>query len=298
MTEPLILFVPGKHPKPPAAEHLALLRLAMAGGLRRIAATQANRLERCEQILEVAPWNFSYYAEHRDESRDWPWIELMLEREAASLPEKQQARHWRTRMAGIWIGLADRFPWLIRWIPDPVVRESVADTWRYFCNQNKIACRVREYVKAPLREAFAADREVLVIGHSMGSVIAYDALWELWHEEHNKGLVDFLTIGSPLGSHFVQCRLLGWENGHGRRYPGNIGHWTNIAAEGDLVSLDKTLADDFSGMIGQYVRGDIIDIYENVYTWFRNEDGLNVHRSYGYLVHPEVSRVIAAFLAR
>jgi len=84
-----------------------------------------------------------------------------------------------------------------------------------------IGRRVREIVKAPLRELFGQGRRVLLIGHSMGSVIAYDALWELWHEEHNPGRIDlFLTIGSPLGMNFTQRRLLGRGESGARRYPG------------------------------------------------------------------------------
>ena len=70
---------------------------------------------------------------------------------------------------------------------------------------------MRELLKAPLREMLARGERVLVIGHSMGSVIAYDSLWELTHIEKNPGRADlFLTIGSPLGMvRFTQQRLLG-----------------------------------------------------------------------------------------
>ena len=48
------------------------------------------------------------------------------------------------------------------------------------------------------------------IGHSLGSVIAYDALWDLSHERASGGPVDlFVTMGSPLATHFVRRRLRG-----------------------------------------------------------------------------------------
>lgn len=40
----------------------------------------------------------------------------------------------------------------------------------------------------------------------------------------------------------------------------------------------------------------IRDIHHDVYTAFRNTHGLNPHRCYGYLVHPEVGAVIGRWL--
>ena len=37
----------------------------------------------------------------------------------------------------------------------------------------------------------------------------------------------------------------------------------------------------------------ITDMDESIFNYFRNADGLNVHRSYGYLVNPRVGEVIA-----
>lgn len=37
----------------------------------------------------------------------------------------------------------------------------------------------------------------------------------------------------------------------------------------------------------------IEDHCEGIYNFFRNEEGLNCHRSYGYLVNPAVGKVIA-----
>jgi hypothetical protein len=37
----------------------------------------------------------------------------------------------------------------------------------------------------------------------------------------------------------------------------------------------------------------ITDVNGGIFNFFRNEAGLNVHRSYGYLVNPRVGEVIA-----
>ena len=296
MNNKTILFVPGKHPKPREQEHLHMLRYSLAGGLRRVSASAADRIEQEPDLMGVASWNFSYYGEYRDDSQDWPWIRLMLERGESSEKEKAEARHWHLRLAYLYISIADYLPKLIRFIPQPALRQSVIETYRYFSNIDNAACRVREYVKAPLRKAWDEGKQVLLIGHSLGSVIAYDSLWELYYEEKRTDCADLLTIGSPLGMHFIQHRLQCWHCDKEMRFPGNIHHWVNIAAIGDLVALDSTVADDFSALVKQGSCTDIIDINKNVYNYFRNEEGLNVHRSYGYLVNPEVCKTVARWL--
>ncbi len=131
----------------------------------------------------------------------------------------------------------------------------------------------------------------------MGSVIAFDALWELTHKFTSSAKVDlFLTIGSPLGMSFVQKRLLGNEQESTERYPANIRRWYNISAFGELTALDREFADDFQKMKMLGLVEEIKDYYKGVYNYYRDEQGLNVHRSYGYLVNPVMGQVVADWL--
>jgi hypothetical protein len=135
---------------------------------------------------------------------------------------------------------------------------------------------------------------ILIIAHSMGSVITYDALWELTHIEKNPGQVDlFLTLGSPLGMRFTQKRLRGARERGTQRYPHDIRHWINLTAQGDLTALDPTLRDDYQAMLELGLIESITDVNGGIFNYFRNEAGLNVHRSYGYLANPRVGEVIA-----
>lgn len=98
---------------------------------------------------------------------------------------------------------------------------------------------------APLR-AEIQDRVVqlissetaVLIGHSLGSVIAYEAVCA--HPEWDLSLV---TLGAPLGiRNLIFERLLPRPiNGRGH-YPPGVAAWTNIADAGDLVALVKNLA--------------------------------------------------------
>ena len=127
----------------------------------------------------------------------------------------------------------------------------------------------------------------------LGEVIAYDSLWELHHLEDMQHCVDcLLTIGSPLGMNYVQRRLIGQHDKQAPDYPGNVRSWVNISARGDLVALDPTLANDFGKMIEKNLLESITDHRAGIYNHYRDEKGLNVHKSYGYLVNPVVARTI------
>lgn len=82
----------------------------------------------------------------------------------------------------------------------------------------------------------------VVIGHSQGSMVTYQALMELGKSVE----VDlFVTLGSPLGLPQVTGELKKW---HGKNLPipPGVKRWVNVAREGDIVSADPTLADEYS----------------------------------------------------
>ncbi len=289
-----IIFVPGKNPKPLPAVHRALLWRSLLGGVRQADPELLAALCAAQDSFYIAAWNNLYYHQIRAAQEDIPWIDAMLEKSGPDPQDVREARRWRHRQVRWLYGLADKFPFLISLLPNKVVRNTIRETERYFGNLDGIGEQVRALIKAPLRTMFADGDRVMVIGHSMGSIIAYDALWELWHAERNPGRVDlFLTLGSPLGMQFVQQRLVGFRAAPGRRFPGNIRHWQNAAAQGDLTALDRTLKHDFHPMLEQGLTESIDDLSAGLYTYFRNQDGLNVHRSYGYLAHSQIGRVIA-----
>ena len=289
-----IIFVPGKNPKPLASVHRALLWRSLLGGVRLADPELVAAVRAAQDSFQIAAWNNLYYHQIKDAEEDIPWIDALLEKSGPDPQDVREALRWRRRQVRWLYALADKFPFLIALLSNKVVRDTIRETERYFNNGDGIGEQVRELIKAPLRTMFAQGDRVMIIGHSLGSIIAYDALWELWHAEHNPGRVDlFLTLGSPLGMQFVQQRLVGFREAPGRRFPGNIRRWQNAAAQGDLTALDRALKDDFYPMLEQGLTESIEDINAGLYTYFRNQDGLNVHRSYGYLAHPQIGRVIA-----
>ena len=189
--------------------------------------------------------------------------------------------------------IVDYLPFLLYFTPKDL-RLTAQETTRYFENGSNIACEVRELLKQALRPLLTNNDKVLLIGHSLGSVIAYDTLWELSHLERLPGKIDmFLTIGSPLGMNYVQRRLMGNNLSGKKQYPTNIRRWVNISAVGDITALDQIFADDFAEMLSLGIIDSIEDHCDRIYNFYRNEKGLNCHRSYGYLVNPAMGKVVA-----
>jgi hypothetical protein len=105
-------------------------------------------------------------------------------------------------------------------------------------------------------EAVPKDRTpVIVISHSMGTVIAYDCLANLPECRKIDALV---TLGSPLGIDEVQDKLApGWSRQNGFPRAKVRGDWVNGFDRFDVVAaLDPKLANDFQEN-GQLVINDI-----------------------------------------
>jgi pimeloyl-ACP methyl ester carboxylesterase len=93
---------------------------------------------------------------------------------------------------------------------------------------------VRAGVRQHLLETIERHGATVVIAHSLGSVVAYEALWQAPELP-----VDLLvTIGSPLAlPHIVFPRLQhGPKNGRGACPPG-VARWVNLADPGDLIAI-------------------------------------------------------------
>lgn len=86
----------------------------------------------------------------------------------------------------------------------------------------------------------------VVIGHSLGSVITYEALCEKPAQ-----VTAFITLGSPLGipnAIFDKLTPAPHTGGLGH-WPGAVKQWSNVAARGDIVAAQKKLAPVFGGQL-------------------------------------------------
>ena len=81
----------------------------------------------------------------------------------------------------------------------------------------------------------------VVIGHSQGSMVTYQALMELGG---TFPVELFVTLGSPLGLPQVRSELKKWH-GNDLPIPPGVKRWINVARDGDIVCADQTLADEY-----------------------------------------------------
>lgn len=130
---------------------------------------------------------------------------------------------------------------------------------------------------------------ILLLAHSMGSIIAYDVLRTL--EEHSTLRIKHLvTLGLPLGLPIVSHNI--WEEFREKRTPKMLEQWSNIAVPGDKVALDCHLSDEYKANGKDEKVNDVL-----VHNDYRSPAGVeNTHKSYGYLRTPEVSDLIFEFL--
>jgi len=139
------------------------------------------------------------------------------------------------------------------------------------------------------------DKSIMLVGHSMGSIIAYDVMRDLGRSDDPVSVSHFATIGSPLGLSFVRGKIVEERHYSGRRVrtPSFVtSSWKNFADGKDPVALDSHLSDDYDeNDKGIKVQDDLV---ANNYQSPAGEP--NHHKSYGYLRTPEFSEYVRDFL--
>ena len=90
----------------------------------------------------------------------------------------------------------------------------------------------------------------VIVAHSLGSVVAYEALHRFADQPNWSNVRTFVTLGSPLGIanlifHALRPRPV---KGQGV-WPRRLKRWTNISDDYDVVALQKRLQDFFDGGI-------------------------------------------------
>ncbi len=288
---PLILYIPGLKPKPEYSLHREQIVRCMLEGVRRIDPDTAEEMAEDEHFFDLVSWTYDFYGEHRDINLDLSDIDAVLKKTEPSVADRETATSLQRRtMRSLYLA-ADHLPFLIPHFASEDVELQIRDLRRYARNDDDIAEIIRREVKLRLRAAASARRPILLYGHSMGSVIAYDTLWQLSHESHDELQIDLLlTTGSPLGQRLIQKKLKGFRKEGVGRYPGNIRRWKNIASVGELTAIDMNLKNDFGEMMQLGLLEDIEDLVSLNY--YRMQGMLNVHTEYGYLVNEVTATVI------
>lgn len=291
-----IIFVPGMKPKPPPDLHLHELRRCLAVGLACARPEAARAFMADPSCLTLVSWTHRFYGRYRDLALDSPGIDRILREPEPSAQDLAEIESLERKIRRFVHLLGDSLPLVGRLIARPEMRLTMAEARRYLFDQDGVATDIRSMLETPLTAAWDAGEEVLLIGHSMGSVIAYDTLWELAHVARDPRRVDlFMTLGSPLASRLIRENVRGVGRSGAQRYPTNIRRWENFAAVGEMTALRPRLVRYYGGMVELGLVDSLTD-HVDVYNHFRGDIGLNPHKSYGYLIAPQVAGMIADWL--
>ncbi len=190
---------------------------------------------------------------------------------------------------------------LANWVLEKTMKDLAFyyDESRQIRDRKETIRQARQVLMGELQDALRphADDRVMVIAHSMGSIIAYDVLRDMGRTDQPVRVRDFVTIGSPLGLPHVKGNIYREREHYSKKAPVRTptivtDRWINFADRKDGVALDTHLADDYApNDAGIPVTDDLVI---NDYVGTTGE--ANSHKSYGYLRTPELSRCVAEFL--
>ncbi|MEV2248775.1 caspase family protein [Streptomyces sp. NPDC049970] len=130
-------------------------------------------------------------------------------------------------------------------------------------------------VIARVHRVFTEARPGVILAHSLGSVVAYDALWQ----EPYPQVEVLVTMGSPLAMSSVRDRLMSPELGR----PPGVKKWVDIASTGDVVAVPiNGMTRHFGGVEGKRIDTTV----------------LPSHTVASYLQSTEVAFILAGLLRR
>jgi len=316
-----IIFIHGRDTKPRFEEKNRLVRASLINGLRRIDPTCASNLEEGRVRFTLC-----YYGDitnrimlKRDPSLknrlvqyDGEWYEHDGHYDPAltRLFARPAERHTKADYEEpITTERNDRLFHELARVASPVLSlfgiegllltKMFPDLKEYLTKQ-VVASEIRDRLEAVLKKALLAGDDIALIAHSMGTIVAYDVLWKFSRLSHYRELAEnrvtlWLTLGSPLGDPAIRKSLIDAREAQENWYPANVSAWVNVSATDDFVAHDCDVKDDYREMLDRRLVRSIDDI-SGIHTFYTGRDGSNPHKVYGYLNHPAVARMVAAWM--
>ncbi len=306
-----IVLVHGRGCKPAASDYLELMNETITAGLE----------QDWPEVLEAWADTSKFLAYYGDLSNEFLQSQGRIYDEALDINDLKNALYeLKTvdRKKGFGVAKYDRLPGKSAYrefavsVFAPLVaalglgkrlisggQKDLAEYWSLdSAYRDAVLRRVRDTIETVLDNY----ERVVVLCHGTGSIVTFDALWQLSHEpEHNEALKDakvdvLLSVGSPLGDTLVRHQLLGRDREGRECYPTNVLAWHNVSAEDDYMSHDNTVADDFKAMLSQRQISSIRDYH--IYNMTVRYGRSNPHNILGYLIHPRVAKILADWIAQ
>lgn len=133
-------------------------------------------------------------------------------------------QNWRWVLAII--RTLDRVPGL----DGDMIERGLRDVWIYLERAS-----VRQRINAIVEPAFDTDLPIVVVAHSLGSIVAYDII----RDRSSGSIPQLVTVGSPLGLKIAREALAPI------RHPAVVQHWFNARDTRDVVALYPLTAAHF-----------------------------------------------------
>jgi len=184
-------------------------------------------------------------------------------------------------------------------ITDSIIHKYFSDLDTYYTeeciDENDMKCEAHLVIRERLIKVLKKHqgKKILLISHSMGSIVAYDVL-----KLRPEITIDsFITIGSPLGLPVVVSKIAAEQKRSNKatatiKTPENITKaWYNFADITDKVAFYYKLSDTY----GPNLAG-IKPVDELVVNNYRINGKRNSHKSFGYLRTKVFSEILNDFI--
>ncbi|MBW1990082.1 MAG: alpha/beta hydrolase [Deltaproteobacteria bacterium] len=302
-----ILIIHGRDTKPPRDELAALWKEALIHGVARDYPAEARRLSKI-------PFRIAYYGDLSNAfaaKRTGKPVEMdemdrriTLSRLKRYRSDEFTAKTFRqlpaynnygeTLTQGIG-SVAQVFG-----LGRAVVERLAPDIREYWNQDSEFGMEVSERAISELKDALDNNERLLVIAHSLGAVVAWDAFWKLsrtleYRETYGSKKIDlWMTLGSPLANATARKHLKGYHSSGEKRYPSTVNRWINVRAEGDYIAGDRACAEVYAPMLEHGLIQSIRDY--SIFNLAVRKGKSNPHNSLGYLIHPVVSLSVAEWV--
>ncbi|RJG12632.1 hypothetical protein D3879_04935 [Pseudomonas cavernicola] len=316
-----LIFIHGRASKPRKEEKFRLLRESLLHGLHRVSKDAHMKVESGDLNIDLAyygdinnallwadkqrpskkitpdflsTWKFPFEA---DGSYDDSLNKLFLVKTSEQNKEHYQKLARSERDLNAIDNLADIISPIaqITGLNDELVNFLLPDMGAYF-KHRLVGSLIRQRLQEVLVPALSHNEDICLVGHSMGTIVAYDVLWKLsrmseYQSIHDRKVRLFVTLGSPLGDPAITKQLYDVNEPDDGKYPTNIDEWQNFSAQDDFICRDEELSDNFQKMKKRKFLRKIEDNF--MYNFWVGDDGLNPHKLYGYLDNQQVAKTLA-----
>jgi hypothetical protein len=277
-------------------------KLAMEEGLKTI---ERNVLL---PEFKMAYWSDLIHERHLDPGETDPDSLYFIDEKYEKAPENHLVEDYSTRIKVIdFLGrqmnrifLNEDLTLNYSFISDTIINKYFTDLEVYYTGNitgkdnkiHKAKNMIRERLYSRLKKY--ENHNIMLISHSMGSIIAFEVLTFLAPEIK---INTFITMGSPLGLPAVISKIADEYKQRGKELnklttpPGIINNWYNFSDILDNVAFNYKLSDSYSE--NDYGVKPIDILVTNNY----ESNGIrNPHKSFGYLRTTEFSKILYDFI--